>query len=343
MGPVDLADAACFAVDLHVPNRAFGFLRIDADVLERSTFLDNRIDAPLDAAVAVPLEAVAHVAPPARMGWLLHTSFCCSTLLARMLHVGPQQVSLREPLVLRRLADARRSGWPVDDFLAPAVALLGRPWREGGMVVVKPTHVALNVAADLLAISSAPALILTSSLDDFLVSNVKKLPETQARIPELAERALGATRFGRSLDGEALAPPDLMAAAALQWAAQRALCSEITEAVGPARVRWLDAARLLETPENTAIAAARWLGSTIDDDRLRQAARDALARHAKAVTRPYGPAAREAEARTIREHYGAQVASARRWFDRVIAPRLPPTAQPIPPAWRLDVPTDLSP
>lgn len=342
MSGMDFADAACFPVDLHVPNRAFGFLRIEPGVLERSTFLDNRIDAPLDAAVAVPLRDVAGVAPPARMGWLLHTSFCCSTLLARMLHVGPEQVSLREPLVLRRLADARHAGWNIADLVPVSVALLGRPWGEGGMVVVKPTHAALNVAEDLLAASAAPALILTSSLDDFLVSNVKKLPETQARIPELAERALGATPFGRSLPGEALAPPDLMAAAALQWAAQRALCVQITERVGAARVRWLDAARLLAEPEDTAVAAARWLGSTVDAGRLRRSAYDAATRHSKAVSRPYGPAARDAEAAAIRRHYAAELDAARRWFDRAVAPRLSPAMRDIPSAWMLGAVTDPS-
>lgn len=336
MSAVELADAAWFPADLHVPNRAFGFLRIDGNVLERSTFLDNRIDAPLDAAVAVPVDDVAHVAPPTRMGWLLHTSFCCSTLLARMLHTGAEQVSLREPLVLRRLADARRSGWPVDDFVRPAIALLGRPWSAGGMVVVKPTHVALNIAPALLAASNAPALVLTSSLDDFLVSNIKKLPETQARIPELAERALAASGFGRSLPGEALAPPDLMAAAALQWAAQRALCAEITLRAG-GRLRWLDAASLLAEPEAAALAAARWLGSTVDDSRLRERARDALARHAKATSRPYGPAARDAEAGMIRDRYGPAIHAARRWFDRVIEPRMPPAALEPPIEWRLDI------
>lgn len=336
MSGVDLSDPAWFPVDLHVPNRAFGFLRIDAGVLERSTFLDNRIDAPLDAAVPVAVDDVVGAPAPPRIGWLLHTSFCCSTLLARILHTGPEQVCLREPLVLRRLADARRAGWPIDEFVEPTVALLGRPWRETGMVIVKPTHVALNVATDLLAATTAPALVLTSSLDDFLVSNVKKLPETQARIPELAERALGATQFGRSLPGDALAPPDLMAAAALQWAAQRALCAEITGCAGTERVRWLDAERLLRDPGGISVAAARWLGSKMPAERLVLSARDATARHAKAMSRPYGPTAREAEARAIRQHYDAQISAARRWFDRVLARHLPSSAHDIPPAWMLD-------
>ena len=315
--------ASWFAVDVHVPDRTFGMLDIGLPVVERSTFLDNRIEAPWQHARQVPVDAFSGLPVPDRLGWLFHTSFCCSTLLARALHVGPAQVVLREPLVLRRLGDARRAGWPVDEFVAPAVALLGRPWEPGGSVIVKPTHAALGLASALLAASAAPAIFLTSSLDDFLVSNIKKTRETQARIPELAERALSASQFGRLLPPAALAPPDLLAAAALQWAAQRMIGVELTRSDMGSRIRWLEAAQLLSDPERAVLAAARWLGTAVDESHLRQRARDEGSRHAKAVSRPYGPEVRALEAAAIRERYDGELKAALAWFARHVEPHLP--------------------
>lgn len=328
--------ANSFAVDLHVPDRTFAFLDIDLPVIERSTFLDNRIDAPLADARPVAMAELPPIEPPARLGWLLHTSFCCSTLLARALHLGAEQVSLREPLVLRRLADARHAGWNIDDFVAPSVGLLGRPWAAGGMVVIKPTHVALNVAADLVAATDARAVLLTSTLDDFLVSNIKKTPETLARIPVLAERALGATSFARALPASALAPPSLLAAAALQWAAQRMLAFEVSQRLGRGRVRWLDAHDLTASPEAVLLSVARWLGSTAPDADLRARALMEFGRHAKATSRPYGPGQREAEAAAIRASYDGDLGTAKAWFDRHVAPSIPATAGDMPRTWALD-------
>lgn len=335
MDPGTFTDARTFAVDLHVPNREFGFLDVGLEVLERSTFLDNRIDAPLEQAVFVGLDALPALPPPRRMGWLLHTSFCCSTLLARALHLGAAQVALREPLVLRRLADARHAGWPVDAFIEPTLRLLGRPWAPGGLVIIKPTHVALNVAADLIAASPGRAVLLTSTLDDFLVSNIKKTPETQGRIPELAERALNATDFGRRLGPAALAPPDLLAAAALQWAGQRMLAYGLATRLGPSRLRWLDADQLLQAPADAVAAVAGWLGSDAPEAVTRAQAEREFTRHAKATTRPYGPAQRAAEARAIGARYDADLSAAKAWFERHVAPSMPGEALEIPGDWRL--------
>ena len=326
----DLRDPAWFPVDLHVPEQRVAMLRIDADVVERSAFLDTRIEAPLAEAVWMPLGDIPAAPEAPAPGWLFHTSFCCSTLLARALHLSPRQVVLREPLVLRRLGDARHAGWAVDSMFAPVVSLLARPWMPGGSVVIKPTHAALNVGRDLLAATpGSRALILTSDLEDFLVSNIKKTPETQRKIPELAERALSATPFGRRLDAAALAPPDLLAAATLQWAAQRELCLNLLDAAGTSRVRTLDAADLLDDPAGVSAAAARWYGST-DVAAVAANAADVARRNAKATSVPYGPADRARDAQALRARPAPARAAAIAWFERHVAPRMRDAALRLP-------------
>ncbi|MEV8693177.1 hypothetical protein AB0014_25765, partial [Klebsiella pneumoniae] len=95
--------------------------------------------------------------------------------------------------ILRRLADARAAGWEIDGLVDVSVRLLARPWSADGSVIVKPTHAALNIAVDLMeAAPQSRGVLLSSDLEDFVVSNIKKTPETQAKIPQLAERALRA-------------------------------------------------------------------------------------------------------------------------------------------------------
>ncbi|TZF91758.1 hypothetical protein [Cognatilysobacter lacus] len=324
-------DARWFPVDLHVPDREFRFLPIDEGVLERSTFLDNRIDAQLDSATPVPLAAIPPQLPAGRLGWLFHTSFCCSTLLARALHLAPNQVVLKEPLLLRRLGDARHSGWPVDDFLRPVVGLLARPWSAAGSVVIKPTHAALNIAADLMRTTpGSRALLLTSSVEDFVVSNIKKAPETQSRIPELAERALRTCTLAARLPPAALAPPDLLCAAALQWAAQRELGADLLRAFGNATLRTLDASQLLGDPVGVARVANAWLGEPQLDTALRARAAAVSTRNAKATAVPYDGKQRERDVMSIRQRFEAPVGRALAWYERHVAPSMSAAARDLP-------------
>ena len=313
----DMRDPRWFPVDVDVRTRTFSFLPLGDELVARSNFLDNRLEAPLSAGQTVPLQSVPAGMPIGRMGWLFHTSFCGSTLAARALHLPPHATCLREPLVLRRLADARFAGASIEDLAAPAVRLLSRPWHTDGMVVVKPTHAALNLVPMLL--SAAPAsrgIVLTSSLEDFLISNLKKTPETQARIPELARRALAAGTFASRLEESAFAPPDLLCAAALQWAAQREVIADF-----PAdRVSIMGMDSLLADFLGTMRRCAAWLQLELPPEEFEAHCRQIAARNAKAVDVAYGVATRTAEANIVATHFSRELDRARRWADRWLLP-----------------------
>lgn len=315
-------DATWFPVDLHVPRREFAFLQLDADVLERSTFLDTRIEARLETAESIPVDWI-QASANSEVSWLLHTSFCCSTLLARALHLPLSQVVLKEPLVLRRLGDARDAGWMLNGMLEPAVCLLARPWTPGGTVVIKPTHAALNVAGDLLAVTPrSHAVLMTSSLEDFIISNIKKTADTQTKIPQLAARALRAGRFHDRLPRAAFAPPNLLSAATLQWAAQRELCADLLERYGSARLRVLATDELLDDLTGTAISCARWFRLPVSEAQMRSRVGEVASANAKAVDVRYDAASRRRDAAKIRAQYAAQLDSALGWFDRMVRPAM---------------------
>lgn len=326
----ELGEARWFAADLHVPERRFAVRWLDEDVIERSPFLDTRIDAPPDPGISVDAARVAAAAlPAAPIGWLFHTSFCASTLLARCLHLAPAAIALKEPLVLRRMSDARHGGWSLDGLVAPSVALLARAWHPGGAVVLKPTHVALNIAGDLLAAApGSRALILTSSLPDFLISNLKKSPESQAKIPLLVERALRATGFAARLPEAAQRPPDLVCAAGLQWAAQQELVRDVVAAIGPARVRVLDLEPLLANLPAVAVACARWLQLPLPADPLAAHAREVGLRNAKATATPYSPERRAYEAGLVGTRHRDTLGRAHDWLHTHVLPAMRRPAAP---------------
>ena len=163
-------------------------------------------------------------------------------------------------------------------------------------MVVKPTHAALNIATELLAATpGSRGIVLLSSLDDFLVSNIKKTPETQAKVPILVERAVAAGSLRHRLAGREIEPPSLLAAVALQWAAQRELLVDIDERA-PRRLRFIDADRILADLAGTAQACLDWWGLPVDEASLRTRAALAGGVNAKQTEVAYSPQQRAADA-----------------------------------------------
>jgi hypothetical protein len=320
MVDLDLRDPEWFPVDLDVGNGAFHFMRLSPEQVTQATFLDKRMD--LDWTQAALFPAIAAPGTGAVASWLWHTSFCGSTLLSQLLHAAPWTMSLREPLVLRRVSDARAANRTWREYLAPSVMLLARPWTGGGHVLIKPTHAALNIAADLMAVQpTGRGIVLTSTLADFLVSHLKKSRQTLESVPTLAERALSVGEFHRRLDAAAFNPPDLLCAAALQWAAQRELIADLMSG-SPDRLRVVDFSMLQADPQACATECAAFLELPIPADVLAARAREAATVHAKAPGRAYDRHAREAEARWLLSQNENEIRQALQWADRHLIPHM---------------------
>jgi hypothetical protein len=319
---LDVNNPRLFPVDLDVARGSVHFLPIDEGVLERSVFLDNRIEAKLDRATAVSLSTIEVPATTAP-SLLFHTSFCCSTLLARILHAPPRVVALKEPLVLRRLGDARFAGQSLDRLVAPVMRLLARPWAAGGRVLVKPTHAALNVGRELLAATpDSLGIVLYGSLADFIVSNCKKAPETQQKVPQLVDRALAASTYRQRLPREGLEPRSFFQLVALQWCAQLAVVHELFESPEGARLVALREAELLGDVESVSQRVARRLDLPVTAEQVRARVAAVGNQNAKAPTVTYGPAKRAEEAKLVRSMFGADIDDAMRFADRHLLPGL---------------------
>lgn len=314
-----------FPADLDVASNTFLFREEELERLGESTFLDTRhfnTDGDMEP---VPLSALdaAGLVPAERRGLILHTSFCCSTLLARLLHVPGESICLKEPLVLRRLADAALVTPPDRALVQAALRLLFRPPTERHAVLVKPTHVALTIADALLdAVPGTRAVILTSSLESFLLSNIKKPDETKRKVPELVERFMAGSSLASRLPPPAFAPPDFLCAVALQWHAQRQIVNDLLRGPHAASCRLVEERTLLAEPAATLHGVSEWFGMPLAAPAVRDRIEAVMHRHAKATTMTYSPDEKSYENGLLRSRYAREIDGALDWARRHLNPHV---------------------
>ncbi len=201
------------------------------------------------------------------------------------------------------------------------VRLLARGWQPGSRTLIKPTHVALNVApAPLAATPQARAVLLHSTLQDFIVSNLKKNPETKDKVGQLATRLLadaGAPSELLQRAGEAAGWAGLVAA---QWLATKRLAQALM-AAAPGRVIALTDRELLADVPGRVVELARQLGLPAQPEALAKHAAAESGRHAKATEVVYDAGLHEREAALILGRFGSMIADALD-FAGAVAPAL---------------------
>jgi hypothetical protein len=319
---MNISDARWFPVDMHVPNDEIFFLKLDELVLEKSAFLDTRIKAPLGEAIKFNrADLVLSRSQPIKVGFLFHTSFCCSSLIANILSVSDYSTSLKEPLVLRRLADAKFNEWDIDSHLFDILGLLSRPWFDQGINLIKPTHVALNLAARMISLcGSSSGIVVTSTLLDFLVSNIKKNKETQQKVPELVRRALSSSSFAERLPTNA-APETFLELVALQWAAQWEVIGDLL-LKNTGRVKLVFNDDFLSDPDLYAEKISRFLGMQIPENLLNQSVVFHSNVHAKDTAHSYSSQQRKKEFQYIHSQYQSEITAAIKWADKALCTQM---------------------
>lgn len=193
-----LFDPELYVFDFDPKRNLTRFLIVAEEHLHQAPFIDIRFEPLAKASFAVPSAALValerlHRERRPRTVFIFHHAFVCSTLLARCLGESAAFFSLKEPWILRRLADTKRdpalkiSDREWDPLLLTHLALLARNYRSGKTPVIKATNVANNLFSDILRLlPDHRKLYLYSDLESFLVSNLKKPEETRRKMPELA-------------------------------------------------------------------------------------------------------------------------------------------------------------
>jgi hypothetical protein len=110
-------------------------------------------------AVAVASEAAA--AGEAPLHFIFHTSFCCSTLLAKALEVPGVSEILMEPNVLVDIAERPIQEDPEGNAeLRLALRLLERPLEPGEKLIIKPSNFANRLLETVLALRTKSRAVL---------------------------------------------------------------------------------------------------------------------------------------------------------------------------------------
>lgn len=305
------------------------FARVSRETYLDSPFLDHRIRPMPSEAHSVPFDALEQAARTVRgaAGWIVHTAFCCSTLLARCLDHPGRTLVLKEPLVLTRLADLlrddRAGGLPLDQLLR----LMERVY-PGESALIKPSNYANALLPRLMAADPRRRVVLMScALDALLVSLLKKRDEAEQRLPGFVAALLRDSDYALRA-GLADDPPDgVLQLGVVMWHAQRyALEAERARVGGRAMV--LSMERFLAEPLETLAAVSEHLDLGLDPEMIERAVSEgAFRRHAKSTETAYDADQRAQEAGQLAAEHADALADARAYaaplLERVPVPAWP--------------------
>lgn len=308
------------------------FLEVTERSYRDSGFLDQRIEHSSGRVKTFSLEqvsqALAETSPkPGPMSFVFHSSMCCSTLLTRLLDRPGRSLALREPLAIYELSAVRHrlmqnGQWETrrKELLDIACTLLGKVYTPGAHVLIKPSNMA-NALIDDLAQTRARSrgLLLYSSLEDFLISYLKKGAVVRDKLPRLAASAAALVDYRRyfpDLIPGALKPSQ---AAAVFWHAQM---MHFTDVLGrhPGRFKTLSDADLLARPASTLTAARDWLRLPLDDGHVEEATYSPYWHtHAKDPQLGFSPEMKRRENREAAMQHRQEIKETLAWVQAFIA------------------------
>ena len=162
-----------FPHSLDLRSDTVGFVRLGNTDYRDASFLDDRILGPRTIRRSMSCDEVAHAvaeaALPESCHFIFHIGHVGSTLLSRLVGAQAGTLSLREPAILRTLAQLcgepllASPSWGQDGFerrLGTFLKLWSRTFHPGDRAVLKATSFVSELAAKLLSRPSSPKTLL---------------------------------------------------------------------------------------------------------------------------------------------------------------------------------------
>lgn len=301
---------------VHVPPEARAELMFLSDEHYAGKFRKAAFPA---AAIAAEVESASR----APLHFVFHTSFCCSTLLARALDVEGVSSALREPDVLINLGNRLIAS---DDQanrqrLELVIRLLERPAAPGEAVIVKPSNFANRLVDLILAQrTETRAVLLYSDVETYLRSLLKRGMFGRIFGRKLFNQMSGWSplKFGYS-PSELFEQTDVQIAA-LGWLMQIHHFDAIARAFGPQRVMLLDSATLLADPHGSLRRSAALFGLDLDEERISKIViGPAFSKHSKFSERDYGAEARKKDHDAVMDAHSEELGMVVNWIEAVAA------------------------
>ncbi|HEX4157064.1 MAG TPA: hypothetical protein VHY79_01195 [Rhizomicrobium sp.] len=307
---------------------AVTFLRLSRVSYERASFLDGRL-----ATAGVPRRSVAWADVMQAVGeanlteschFIFHIGHVGSTLLSRLLGRHPALFSLREPDILRTLA---QNPALAAAHLPVLIKLWSRCFDPGARAVVKASSFVSDLAAQILARDYAPrALVMGVAPETYLATifgGANAPAEARALAPFRLARLrarLGCTwRLEDMSEGEIIA---------LGWACEASALAAATAESGT-RVRVINFDAFLARPHQQLHAAFEHFGVGVGEAEIANfLAGPEMRTYSKAPEHSYDAALRQSVLDEGRRRFGAEIRRGLAWLDRA-APEFPQVANAI--------------
>ena len=265
---------------LDVGTDSVSLIRLTEMDYERASFLDARIVGPGTLSRSIPFAELRAAIDDATLAesadFIFHIGHVGSTLLSRLLGRHPDIFALREPAILRTLAQARATPeamprrWTDEEFetrLSTFLKLWSRTFRPGQHALLKATSFASELAAEILNRPSRPkAIFMFVSPENYLATilGAENSPKEAQMLAPLRLQRLQ-QRLGASVNS----PVSMGELVAMSWASEMAA---LAGALPTARQRilWLDFDAFLADPQSMLATCFAHLGVAADEDQIRE-------------------------------------------------------------------------
>lgn len=287
-------------------------IEADEDFYREAAFLDDRVLTAETSGGWFPRQRVAEmVAATAgdapQCHFIFHIGHCGSTLISRALGQREDVLSLREPQVLRGLAEMELAladpgnQMNEEDFagsLALVYRLLGRRFAGQNHVLVKATSFCSSLGPHLMEMNPGNRALLLGMAPEIYISAMLGAPEYVADVQKTADHRLKA--FNTILSGSNIALAGLSdpALVALSWATEILNLANIADSAGggvagAARTQYLDFDYFLADRDQGCLNIAAHFGFAVDDGFLqRLKASGIFGQYSKATDYAFGAEAR---------------------------------------------------
>jgi hypothetical protein len=273
-----LSSPDLFPFDIDITAGQIRIVRLSEATYQIESFLDQRVLTGTPVEFRIPVEDIGREDYPAapHLNYIFHLGHVGSTLLSRVLGSGASVFSIREPLILRRLAGfefelrTSFSPWPralFNERLDTVLKLLARVYRPGQVSLVKATSFVGEMAPLLMTRAPLARAILLIARPQIFIAGILAGTASRAELAAVSGARIARLRhrfpdFGLKIDG--LSEGEL---AALGW---------VTELLGlveahrrfPDRTLWVDFDEFLSSPRPRLEAILAHLNGGTDQNEL---------------------------------------------------------------------------
>ena len=287
-----------FPLDIDVRGGHIRIVRLSEAIYQAESFLDERVlrEAAVEFSVSVEVIGREDLPDPPNLNYIFHLGHVGSTLLSRVLGCGASVFSIREPLVLRRLAGfefelrTSFSPWPralFNERLDAVLKLLARVYRPGQVSLVKTTSFVGEMAPLLMARAPLARAILLIARPQIFIASILAGAASRAELPRISNARIARLRqrfpgFEVPVDG--LSDGEM---AALGWFTELLGLAEAHRRF-PDRTIWVDFDDFLSRPRPRLEAILAHLNGEADRDEMEAILRSPdFGRYAKATEQAY--------------------------------------------------------